>query len=249
MAGLLTDDPLDANRALVYKEAQFYLLAVSVMVITFALAVIYNPTGNGELLKGTVTDSLALVPIVLYGLYIFIQWQDVADHEAETASGVNASKQWLLLIGGLLLILVAVELLVGAVSELATEFGVNQFLAGVTILAAVTSLPDALVSIRAARSGKSVTSIGNVLGSNTFDLLVAIPAGVLIATDAVVINFTVAVPMLGVLTVATIFLFVTMRTDLELTTPESVGLLLSYLLFVAWVVAESAGVTGVLPTT
>ncbi|OYR65363.1 sodium:calcium antiporter, partial [Halorubrum sp. E3] len=63
---------------------------------------------------------------------------------------------------------------------------------------------------------------------------------------SVSVNFSTAVPMLGVLTVATVLLFATLRTDLSLTGRESSVLLLAYLLFVAWVVAETVGVTTVL---
>lgn len=99
------------------------------------------------------------------------------------------------------------------------------------------------MSIRTARAGKGVTSLGNVLGSNTFDPLVAIPLGVLIVGSAPV-NFAVAVPLLGVLTVATILLFAVLRTDLSMSRAEAYGLLGTYLLFVAWVVTETVGVMG-----
>jgi cation:H+ antiporter len=90
-----------------------------------------------------------------------------------------------------------------------------------------------------------VTSLGNVLGSNTFDLLVAIPVGVLIAGTAPV-SFAIAAPMMGVLTVATILLFTFLRTDLSLTGLESYGLLLAYLTFVGWVVGETVGLFGLI---
>ena len=109
---------------------------------------------------------------------------------------------------------------------------------GVTIAAGATSLPDALVSLRAARDGRGVASLANVLGSNTFDLLVAIPVGVLIVGPTP-INFSMAVPMFGVLTLATILLFTVLRTGLALSTVESYALLGSYIAFVAWVVLET----------
>jgi len=105
-----------------------------------------------------------------------------------------------------LVILVAVEQLVGGVESLSQTFGIPEFLAGITIIAAATSLPDTLVSVRSAKADKGITSLGNVLGSNTFDLLVAIPIGVLIV-GSVSVDFAVAVPMLGVLTLATVLLF------------------------------------------
>jgi cation:H+ antiporter len=248
VAGIATDGDVNSNRTLVYKEAQFYMLAVSVLLITFALAVIYYP---GEpTLSGTVTRPLAAIPLALYGLYIFIQYQDTADHESdpEAADGVDARRQWLFLLAGLAVILVAVERLVHSVEVIGLAFGVDEFLLGVTILAAATSLPDTLVSVRAARDGRGVTSLANVLGSNTFDLLVAIPAGVLIV-GAWTVDFAMAVPMFGVLTGATILLFTALRTDLALSTLESYALLATYLVFVVWVVAETASIiTGILPS-
>jgi cation:H+ antiporter len=245
VAGVMADGPLDANRTLVYKEAQFYMIAVSTLIVTFALAVIYFPV-DGPQLGGQVTRGLAAIPLLLYGLYLFIQWQNVSDHESDTGGDdIAILRQWGTLAAGLLLILVTVEQLVGAVENLTHTFGIPEFLAGVTIIAAATSLPDTLVSVRTARAGRGVTSLGNVLGSNTFDLLVAIPLGVLIVGTAP-INFAVAAPMLGVLTGATILLFTLLRTDLTLTTVESYVLLGAYALFVAWVVAESVGLTTVI---
>lgn len=243
LAGIVTGEPVDANRTVVYKEAQFYMLAVSAVVVTFALAVIYFPV-EGATLGGEMTRGLALIPLLLYGLYLFIQLQEVSDYEAPESDVADPLRQWGTLLAGLAVILVAVEQLVGAVEGLNAAFGIPEFLAGVTILAAATSLPDTLVSVRAAGAGKGVISLGNVLGSNTFDLLVAIPLGVLIVGDAPV-NFAVAVPMLGVLTVATILLFVVLRTDLSMSEREAYALLAAYLLFVGWVVAETVGLTGV----
>jgi cation:H+ antiporter len=242
LSGIATGEPLDADRTIVYKEAQFYMISVSALVITFALATIYFPIDDGPALDGSVTRPLAAIPLLLYGLYLFIQWQDVEDYESGDEGGdVVVFREWGRLAVGLLVILIAVELLVGAVEGLNATFGVPEFLAGVTIIAAATSLPDALVSVRAARGGKSVTSLGNVLGSNTFDLLVAIPAGVLIVGSAPV-SFAVAAPMMGVLTLATILLFTFLRTDLTLTATESYSLLVTYLIFVGWIVGETVGV-------
>jgi len=246
VSGILSEEQLEADRTLVYKEAQFYMIAVSALVITFSLAVIYFPVGAPDELGGELTRSLATIPLGLYGLYLFIQWQDVSDYEGvEAADEIDVLRNWGLLALGLLTILVSVEQLVGALETINAAFGVPEFFAGVTILAAATSLPDAIVSVRTARAGKGLTSLGNVFGSNTFDLLVAIPVGVLIVGTATV-SFAVAAPMFGVLTLATILLFTLLRTDLTLTDAESSVLLLAYVVFIAWVVGETVGVTNLL---
>ncbi len=246
LSSLASDGDLESSRTVVYKEAQFYMIAVSALIITFAMAVIYVPVTDGPDLVGRITRPLATIPLLLYGLYLFIQWQDVGDHEAGPApDGVPVRREWGRLVAGLLVILLAVEQLVGAVESLGHTFGVPEFLAGITVVAAATSLPDTLVSIRSARDDRGATSLGNVLGSNTFDLLVVIPVGVLLV-GSVPIDFAIAVPMLGVLTLATVLLFGTLRTDLSLTRIESYSLLIAYLLFVAWIVAETADLTHVL---
>ena len=248
-SGIATDDDVKASRTVVYKEAQFYMIAVSAMVITFALAVIYFPTGEG--LQGTITPGLAVIPLALYGLYLFIQYADTAEHEAGddvTGDDVDVRRQWAILVLGLVVILVAVEQLVHAIDSIGRTVGVPEFLLGITVLAAATSLPDTLVSVRAARDERGVASLANVLGSNTFDLLVAIPLGVLIA-GAATVDFAVAVPMMGVLTLATVVLFTALRTDLSLSDAEAYGLLGTYVLFIVWMILETAGVTGYVPGT
>lgn len=245
-AGVATGREVEASRSLVYKEAQFYMLAVSVLVITFALAVIYFPV-PGEPLSGEITPGLAAIPLAMYGLYLFIQAQDTAEYEREgEPPAVNVRRQWGFLLAGLAVILVAVEQLVHQVELVGADLGVSQFLLGALVVAAATSLPDTLVSVRAARDDRGVASLANVLGSNTFDLLVAIPAGVLVG-GATAIDFGVAVPMFGALTAATVLLFTVLRTDMVLSQAESYLLFVAYAVFVAWVVAEAGGLVGLLP--
>jgi cation:H+ antiporter len=246
LSGLASDTDLESSRTIVYKEAQFYMIAVSALVVTFALAVIYVPVPDAPQLAGLITRPLAAIPLLLYGLYLFIQWQDVSDYEAPApSSDIAVGREWGKLALGLVVILITVEQMVGAVESLGHTFGIPEFLSGVTVIAAVTSFPDTLVSVRSAREGKGATSLGNVLGSNTFDLLVVIPVGVLII-GTVPVNFSTAVPMLGVLTLATVLLFALLRTDLKLSNREAYALLGAYLLFIAWVIAETIGTTNFL---
>ncbi|MDH5018916.1 sodium:calcium antiporter [Halobacterium rubrum] len=244
-SALATSRPLDSNRDLVYKEAQFYMLSVAVLLLTFAFAVIYEPIGG---LSGTFTRPLAAIPLALYGLYLFVQYQDTADHrsDADPVDG-DPTRLWLLLLGSLALILVGVEALVRAALTLGDALGTPAFLWGLTVVAAGTSLPDAIVSVRAARNNNAETSLANVLGSNIFDLLVAVPAGIVLG-GATPIDFAFAAPMMGVLVAATIVLFTVIRTDLELTRSESLLLLALYTAFVAWLALETAGVTDLIPT-
>ncbi|MEZ6186927.1 MAG: sodium:calcium antiporter [Planctomycetota bacterium] len=250
LAGLAVPGGIPADRAVVYKEAQFYMIAVCVLLLTFSFGVIYNPVApaSAGAIQGEIGRGLALIPVAGYGLYLFLQYQDTAEFDAPAAPGdVRPGKEWLVLLGSLALILVGVEALVRSAVAFGELFDTPSFLWGITVVAAGTSVPDAFVSVRAARAGNSTTSLANVFGSNVFDLLIAIPAGILIA-GTVVVNYSIAAPMFGVLTLGTVVLFVMLRTGLRLTRLEAVILLAIYGVFVVWIACESAGWVDLVPS-
>ena len=107
--------------------------------------------------------------------------------------------------------------------------------------------PLAVVPIRAAKCDRHVTSLANVLGSNVFDLLIAVPAGIVLAGSAV-IDYAVAAPMMAFLVVATVVLFTVLRTDLHLTDNEGRLLLGVYALFLCWMLLEAADVVSFVPS-
>ena len=248
VSGLAGHDGLRPDRDLVYKEAQFYIIAIAVLLLTFSFAAIYFPVpGPGGAIAGEMTRGLALMPVALYGLYVFVQYQDTLDHvPAVDTRRIRPLREWGRLGLALLIIVAGVEGLVRAALAFGELFATPSFLWGLTVVAAGTSVPDAFVSIRAARAGRGVTSIANVLGSNIFDLLVCIPAGVLVA-GAAVVNFSVAAPMMGVLTAATVALFLLMRTHMLLSRAEAAGLLALYAGFIAWISIETFGVVDLVP--
>ncbi len=250
ISGLAAAEKMKTNRDLIYKEAQFYMIAVAVLTLTFAFAAIYNPVDTSASpggIQGELTRWLALMPVGLYLLYVFLQYQDVRDADTpDVSDNLKPTREWAQLALGLILIVAGVEALIRAALAYGEILDTPTFLWGLIVVAAGTSLPDAFVSVKAARGGRSLASIANVLGSNTFDLLVCIPAGVLIAGSAV-INFSLAAPLMGLLTAATILLFLLMRIDMRLSRFESSALLVTYALFVALMVVESFGWLDVIP--
>lgn len=249
LAGLAAKDILKSNRDLVYKEAQFYMISVAVLMVTFSFAAIYFPVPSADnIILGEMNRLLALMPIVLYGFYIFIQYQDTLEFEAEfKAETIKPLTQWGVLLLSLLIILIGVEMLVRAAIRFGEILGTPSFLWGISVVAAGTSIPDLFVSVRKARKGEAITSLANVLGSNIFDLLVCIPMGILIAGTAT-INFTTAAPLMGALTLATLILFSFMRTKMILSRSESAFLILLYVLFLLWMGLENFGVINSIPS-
>lgn len=237
----LVGGQLKSSRLLVFKDVQFYITSVAVLMLTFALAAIYNPVPDPARI-GVVTRPLALVPVLFYGLYVYLQVLATRDHEGGEAPPAHLEpvREWGRLILSLGLIVVGTEGLVGAAVGFGDWFGTPSFLWGLTVVAAGTSLPDMFVSVRAAHEGRGTVSLANVLGSNIFDLLVAVPVGILIA-GASTVNFSAAMPMMAILAVATIVLFVILRTNESLEPEEAVLLLGLYGAFLVLVGVETAG--------
>ena len=78
------------------------------------------------------------------------------------------------IIGGLAAIVFGGDLVVDNASKIAASFGLSQNLIGLTIVALGTSLPELVTSVVASRKGENGLAIGNVIGSNLFNILMVL---------------------------------------------------------------------------
>lgn len=244
--------PLKANRDLVYREAQFYLVSVAVLMLVLSLSVIYGGmparvVDGRRIFTGEFTRILALFPLLLYGLYLYIQFEEVKRQRADNPrqDGIKPLREWGILLGCILFILAGVEVLLRVAIALGEMLQTPTFLWGMTIVAAATSVPDTFVSVRASIMGRTESSVSNVLGSNVFDLLVAVPLGVML-TGAIAVNFTQIVPMMSFLVLATIVMLVFMLRDMHLSVREAHVMTALYVGFGVWMTLEAFGVTTLL---
>lgn len=94
----------------------------------------------------------------------------------------GAALMWMLV--GLVLLVVSARLLVWGAVELAVALGVSDLVIGLTLVAIGTSLPELAASIAAARRNQVDLVIGNVIGSNIFNLLAVLPIPLLLSSSA-----------------------------------------------------------------
>jgi cation:H+ antiporter len=111
---------------------------------------------------------------------------DPSDAPPGVATAVTERVQFrgrdaVLLVAGLAVVLVSGDLMVGAASALARGAGLSEWVIGGTIVAAGTSTPEFAVSLVAMRRGRLGVSVGNVVGSNVFNLLVIMGVGALVS--------------------------------------------------------------------
>ena len=156
-------------------------------------------------------------------------------HEAETmpAPETTTLRAVLILLAGLIITLVGARLLVTGAISLASDMGVSEAVIGLTIVAIGTSMPELATSVIAARKGHADVAIGNIIGSNIFNILgiLGITALVLpLDVPGSIARFDIWV-MLG----ATLALLVVARTGAQIGRAEGAALLAAYVAYLGWV--------------
>jgi len=131
-------------------------------------------------------DALLLLAGLVISLYLFARFQRYANpneiaHEEEELPDIplRSALFWVLI--GLLLLAGSSRLLVWGASSVAAHMGVSDLIIGLTIVAIGTSLPELAASIMSALKKHHDIAIGNVVGSNIFNLLAVMPLPGLIA--------------------------------------------------------------------
>ncbi|MEO0329533.1 MAG: calcium/sodium antiporter [Pseudomonadota bacterium] len=133
----------------------------------------------GMLSKGKLGLIDGLILLILLGLFLWDQYvsarnsrpEDVHDyHEDVPAPPDNLIMSLLLLFGGMVLLPLGAWLTVDAAQSIASSLGVSDEIIGLTVVAIGTSLPELAASMMAVIRGNSSVAIGNVVGSNVFNI-------------------------------------------------------------------------------
>lgn len=143
-------------------------------------------------------EGLALTFGIL--LYIAICLRQAGSEEAPDVAPAPLWRAIAEVVGGLLLLLVGARFLIDSATEIARTFGISEAVIGLTIVAVGTSLPELATSVIAAFRGQREIALGNVVGSNIFNILAILGITALVAPIPVEPRFlAVDVPvMIGI---------------------------------------------------
>lgn len=154
--------------------------------ITFLLLVLGASGNQISFWEGVILWAAFLV----YLGYLF--WMATKNKEEEEEE--EEKPVWKLLVltvVGLVLVVFGSDVTVDAASAIASAFGMSERLIGLTIVAFGTSLPELCTSVSAAMKGKSDIAIGNIVGSNVFNILFVVGTTALITPVAFQANFII----------------------------------------------------------
>jgi cation:H+ antiporter len=152
------------------------LVRVELPILTIATI------GAGIILLDYYLDMIDSV-ILLFGLgvclYLFKRYQqEHPEDQVEPLANMSLKAGIMWLVVGLIVLALGSRILVGGAVYIAANLGVSEMIIGLTIIALGTSLPELAASIMSARKGQHGIALGNIIGSNIFNLLgvMAIPA-------------------------------------------------------------------------
>lgn len=156
-------------------------------VITIVLAVLGCTGGEIVLWEGIVLWALFLV----YLGYLFKMAKAGNGGEEEEEEQLPLWKQLVMLVVGVACIVLGSDLTVNNATIIAESFGMDDRLIGLTIVAFGTSLPELVTSVTAAKKGKADIAIGNIVGSNVFNILFVVGTTALITPVAFKAGFMI----------------------------------------------------------
>lgn len=185
--------PLVVTRQLIRSDVPI-MIGVSILMLFFGL--------DGKI--GRVDGIILFVGGVVYTLSLIYQGSkqknnsesendefDRAYGNPEARSPIVWVKNLAFILGGLCLLVLGSRWLVDSAIAIARTFGVSELLIGLTIVAAGTSLPELATSVIATIRGERDIAVGNVLGSNIFNILAVLGLSAIVSPDG--INFSSSV--------------------------------------------------------
>ncbi|WP_297518256.1 calcium/sodium antiporter [uncultured Clostridium sp.] len=162
------------------------LLSLAVTVLLYILIFIFGGTGSLSRVEGVILLAIAVIYI---GFLIYSSKKSTANEDEnddrENYKDVKVVPKVLFSILGVILIVFGGDLVVKNASAIAISLGMSEKLIGLTIVAIGTSLPELVTSVVAARKGENGIALGNVLGSNIFNIVLILGLSSVISPIAV----------------------------------------------------------------
>lgn len=220
--------PLAVALRLIRREVPL-MIGVSVLTLLFAL------NGSIDRLEGI----LLFAGIIAYTFLLIRQSRREERESREVIEGlpemsetpVPLWKNLLFILAGLVALVLGADFLVTSASAIATQLGMSDLVIGLTVVAAGTSLPELATSVLASIRGERDIAVGNIIGSNIFNVLAVLGATGMIAPGGIDIPrgaLTFDIPVMIAVAIAT--LPVLFRT-LQISRWEGAAFLLYYLFY------------------
>lgn len=197
------------------------------MLITVVLIAMGS---TGEKISKPLEGIILWVLFIIYLAYLFFMAKK-GKQEADVPEKRPIWKLLLLAVVGGVIVVWGSDITVDSAVFIAEKVGISARVIGLTIVALGTSLPELVTSVTAAKKGNADIAIGNIVGSNIFNILFVLGTSALITNIPYEANFIID----GIIAVAAgVLLWVSTIKSKKLTRPWGIVMLLSYAVYVVY---------------
>jgi len=228
-------NPLKVESETIRKEIPFTLLGSAVLLVLISDIALQGFSEN------LLTRSDGLIFLLIFAVFMYYIFEVARNNRdkiplEETSEKATWGKNIFWTLIGLAAIIFGGELVVRNSTEIAVSLGMSETLVGLTIVAIGTSLPELVTSIMAAIKKQSEIALGNIVGSNIFNILFVLGTSSLIAPLPV--NSKIFVDI-GLLVVLTVILLVFSRTNFRIGKIEGTFLAIAYVLYLVFIIIRN----------
>ncbi|MCF8222869.1 MAG: calcium/sodium antiporter [Bacteroidales bacterium] len=222
--------PIKVQSGTAWKEIPFSLLAIIILAILANDTLLFNSKPS---VLSRIDGIILMIFFLMFLFYVFRQLGKEKNvlPENNPRDQISGLKTFLLIMMGLAGLIAGGKLVLDNAVELAVRMGMSQKIIGLTIIAAGTSLPELATSIMAAIRKNTDIAVGNIIGSNIFNILLILSTSAIInpLQFSTKFNFDIIV-----LSAGTLVLLLSMYTGKkkEIDRWEAIVLLLAYIAYV-----------------
>ena len=220
------------DKAVIKKDFPYNILAT--VVLLFALLDVALGDGTANVLSRTE----GLIIIAFFSIFMYYTIVSAISGKTETVEvekKVNLGKLIVMLVVGIAAIITGGQAVVNGASDIARSFGVSETLIGLTIVAVGTSLPELVTSLVAVKKGEDNIAIGNVIGSNVFNILFIIGIGATIRSIS--IDNLIVIDTVILLAISTLF-YAYIAKKKTVSRPVGIAMVLAYVLYVIYAIVR-----------
>lgn len=218
--------PMAIDKKILHGDYQFAVLSAIVMVLLFAF--------DHELGR---LDGAILLLMFSYFLYKMVSntmaSRKVGGTSEDKIETLNPVLSGLFILGGLVAIVFGGNLVVDSASQIAASFGLSQTLIGLTVVAFGTSLPELVTSIVASKKGENGLALGNVIGSNLFNILFVLSTSAVISPMKVDVLSTFDALFL---IISSAVVWKMARSGYEVNKKEGITMVLIYAVYMVYII-------------
>lgn len=221
---------LSVKNNTVKKELPFIIL----ITCAFSALMLDSLFDKGEVNAFLRGDGIVLLMFFAVFVYYLISMARNKIDEEEDEKYLSMGKAVLFTLGGLVAIVLGSNSVVDAAVYIAAHLGVSEKMISLTIIALGTSLPELVTSVTATRKGEYDIAIGNVVGSNIFNIgmVIGIPVAIFGAIRTVSFNYIDIVVMI----VSALLLFLFSFKDHKIDRKEGIMFLIVFVIYYTYVI-------------